>query len=57
MQKKALHPNRLRALIKEAGGFLFHSVFKIQQRLTPFADNEAVRTLEKRVALLAERKE
>jgi tetratricopeptide (TPR) repeat protein/transcriptional regulator with XRE-family HTH domain len=43
--------------VQSASGFLYNSVFKIQQKLTPFADNEAVRTLEKRVALLVERKE
>ena len=36
-----------------SSGFLLNNVFKIEQRLAPFTDVEAVRTLEKRVALLA----
>jgi len=38
---------------RSASGFLRNSVLKIQQQLTPFADVEAVRTLEQRVASLA----
>lgn len=36
-----------------ASGFLRNSVLKLQQQLTPFADVEAVRTLEQHVASLA----
>jgi hypothetical protein len=36
-----------------SSGFLRSNVLKIEQRLAPFADVEAVRTLEKRVASLA----
>lgn len=36
-----------------ASGFLRNGVLKIQQQLTPFADVEAVRTLEQRMALLS----
>ncbi len=39
---------------RSASGFLRNSsVLKIQQQLTPFADVEAVRKLERRVASLA----
>jgi len=38
---------------RSASGFLRNSVLKIQQQLTPFANAEAVRTLEQRVASLA----
>ncbi len=39
--------------VRSASGFLRNSVLKIQQQLTPFANAEAVRTLEQRVASLA----
>jgi hypothetical protein len=38
---------------RSASGFLRNSVLKIRRQLTPFADVEAVRTLERRVASLA----